>query len=364
MNDLELFFKSCDDFILGVSCGMLRKTKAETVELLKKDKNYQVGLLHHFNHYYFPHFKKGLEQLIQKYKKLSTNVEFAFEVLKYDYSLIEEFASIANHPKIKLAALGKYPEKIKEYSDWDTEKKLIYAIKFNPIVYRYLTEQFKNNEKIIKILLSTTILHPQKETDTQIGMFFDIPQQYQENKNLIKLALKSYPRLLSHLPLSNREDHELIMIALKQGFYEKDMNAFYNLQNIIPYVDSKFFKEMNNIKWLMKGFQYNVEEATLNTDCAMLVFCHFMRESSKYIKEVKEFFETMGIIEKFENMLAKHRFKLYSDDIVPTGIEPEANRFFEEIFPKLSNKFEQYLLYRTLNNELSQVEKNENRNKI
>lgn len=359
-----MFFKSCDDFIIGVSSGMLRKTKAQTIELLKKDKNYQVGLLHHFNHYHNSHFKKGLEELIQKYKKLSTNVEFAFEVLKYDYSFINLFSSIAHHPKIKLAVLGKYPEKIQNYTDWNSEKKLVYAIKFNPIVYRYLNEEFQHNENIIKTLLSTTVLYPQKETDTQIGLFFDLPSVYQNNKNMIKIAIKNYPGLLKYLPTEYRQDHDLIMIALKQGFYEKDMNAFYNLQNIIPYIDTSFFTKMDHIKWLMKGFQNNIEEATMYTDCAMLVFCHFMRESSKYLIEIKNFFEEMGIIEKFENMLAKHQFKLYSADVVPTGIEPEANRFFEEIFPKLSNKFEQYLLYRTLDNELSQPEKTETRNKI
>lgn len=352
-NDVTFFFETAQEFILGVNSGRITYSQKEIIGLLKKDKNYQVGLLYHcYNKNRFGYYKT-INSLIEFDISLSKCVEFAFEAIKYDAELIELFPQINTHPRLKLAVLAKSPKSFQQYQDWQNERKAILAIQFNSLVYRYLPENLKKNEKVIISALSQHIFYPELDKDEKYGIFFDLPTEYQQNKKIIKCAVKHYPAIFNKLPSQYRKDDEIVLAVLKKGFYEKDVSAFYHLQEVVPYVEKEFYQSVENIQWMMKGFEKNVENASMYTDCTILIFCSFMRASSKIHQNLKEFFEQMNIKERFENMLKKHQFKLYSDDLNPTGVEPEANEFFEEIFPNLSKNFEHFILMNQLKKDLS-----------
>lgn len=351
---LEVFFEKCYNVSKSGIFYVNEDNKEKgIVTLLKTDKNARIMFLGHFYHLKKECYKETILELLKYDTSLSRNADFAYEILKYDIELLEYFPRIQNHTKIQLVQLAKNPEKIQQYKKWQTLKKSILAVKFNPIVYRYLNESWKNNEEIIRIALTHTIFYPELIQDKKYGIFFDLSKSHQKDKKIIKIALNYNPSLFKALDSQSRKDSELITIALRKGFHENNVSSFYELQNIIPYIHPMFYTEIKNIIYLMRGFENNILEAKLYTDCTILIFSKFLKLSSKSNKMVNDFFESSNIKNRFEVLVKKHIKKLYNDDINPTGIEWDINNFFSETFDLLSIKFERYMLLNKIENELS-----------
>lgn len=341
---------------------LLKDIKNEDViEVIKTNKDVQNYLLSAYSFISPLSYPLAIKELLEYDNSFLYNVKFVIEALKYDINLLDCFSHYKDNEQVQLIQMRHYPELILTFPHWLKEKNAIKAVRYNPLVYKFLPEELKNNKKIIKNALSSPLLYSIKQST----MFFDIPTDYQEQYLYLKIALGNTPKLYQNLPIHQKNNARVIKLLLKHCFYAKDNCSYYDLQHILPFVEEAYFKKIDNIIWLAQAFEDTVKANDIYYECTMISFYTFLNNSINQNKIAKKFFTLHGLDKSFNTILSNYHERLYKKDLFPTGLEIEIKEFFNNNFTNLAKSLKSFILLNKIEKKVKKKHKvfNTNSNK-
>lgn len=298
-----------------------------------------------------------IEAILKALPQIARHVDCASHIVKICPQALPLFEHLAHHTKLILAILFNHPERISTYPQLMDSAKLEIALNYNPVIYKYLPEELKKNHRLAKIAISSSVLNQSGNIDRAYGMYPHLSDELKENHDITLTAIKYYPSNFKNLSIAQRKDKEIIKKALHTVFYEQQYCSFYYVQDILPHIDESYFNDFNNLKWLMRAFEKNLESSCLNTESTLIAFTALMKKAGNINHEVARFFNVQEMPSYLEKLIREHNYKIYQDSI-PSGLEKDANDFFREHFPKLEKSFNRYLLMKKLTTILD-MDKNE-----
>lgn len=308
--------------------------------------------------------KDIIQDLINFLPPLKNELNFISLLVKYNESFANLFPVYKDSKIVKLSVLTNMPEKISEYTTWQKPSTIKDCVAHNPLVYRYLNLNFKSNSLIIKTALKNTVVYEKNEGDIKYGVFFDLPQEAQNNKHNILLALKSYPAIYHLLDSRQKEDVDIVIAACKSIFYDVDGCYYSKSNDVIPYISDNFFKDVNNIIWVLKAFADNLENIKQNVDLTMSCFNTFLNKACSLNMSFNIFSKTHNLQSYFNDLLESHRSKIYNDNLNPTGLEHDAIKFFSLNLKGINKSFNNFLLYQKLDEKLPMCKESNKVSKI
>lgn len=293
-----------------------------------------------------------LKDIINFLPQLKDDINFISYLVKCDSNFINLFPTYTNNKTVKLSILANFPEKIADDISWHKVCKIKDCVAYNPLVYRYLPFSFKSNSAIIKTALKNTVLYKKNDEDLKYGVFFDLSQEQQDNKANILLALKSYPSIYHLLPLTKKNDLDITIAACKSIFYDIDGCYYSKSVYVIPYLADNFFTDVKNIIWVLSAFEDNIENIKQNIDVTMSCFNTFINKACSFNESFNKFSRTNNLQAYFNELLEKHKHKIYTDNLNPTGVEQDAIDFFSINLKGINKNFSNFMLYQKLDNKL------------
>lgn len=290
-------------------------------------------------------FLQHVDQLLFSIPELAKSIPFISQVVKHQPEFINKFPDFKKNEDVLLSIFAYHPEHILLYPEWHSVKMLKKAIHYNPLVYRYIPYEFKHNKQLAKLALCGSILYQKEETDKRVGTFFDMPQVFQQNENMILLAVKNYPYLFKLLPKLYQEQDKVVLEALNAVFYDKFVSKYHHITNIIPYISDNFFKNSQNILWVMNAFEENISEVCSDINNSMSSFDAFLVKACDLNQDFRLFADTLQLRNYFCELLKIHSIKMYQLDLIPTGLEIDAINFFKTKLVNFRKNFDNFMFY-------------------
>jgi hypothetical protein len=359
--------KSAKDCASRYQLLLRNQSLNELGKAFMQNESFRLMLIEQRHQHY--HKKNNLAGIVEEFSQvlkaipqIARHVDCVSQIVKLCPQTLPLFENLANHTKVVLAILFNNPEKITTYPQFLQTGKLEMALAYNPVIYKYLPENQKNNARLAKLAISSTIFSQNSGIDRLYGMYPHLTPELKQNREIALNAIKYYPANFKNLDNNLKKDIQIIKRTLHSVFYEHQYCSYYHVQDILPHIDESYFKDYSNIKWMMRAFSKNLEETCLNTESTLIAFTTFMKKAGNQNSEVKNFFNIKDMPGYLENLIRNHNYKIYENSI-PSGLEKDANDFFRQEFPRLETTFNRYLLMKKLTNMVG-VQRNINNETI